>query len=200
LNTFTITDWCVTASRTYLIISLNSALSPFIFVVFHSDLVNCFGAHSCHLFADDLIVLIRAPLQRSFHALSQYLEIEGTKVYSKITKYSRLWKQPINVGKSVAQVSHSQVKISVVNVSMLGQKLEIANSFNYLGFTWKSKLSLKPTVDKYLKNIQKLLNKLKWLQAGRSLDKDVLRRCFFSYTFPYFAWAFPFFPLLPRSQ
>jgi hypothetical protein len=148
-----------------------SALSPFIFVVFHSDLVNCFGAHSGHLFADDLSVLIRAPLQRSLQTLTQYLEIEGTKICGKIAEYSNLWKQPINLGKSVAQVFYSQVKKPTISVSMLGQELKIVDSFKYLGFTWTNKLSLKPTVNNCLENIQKSLNKLKWLRSGRSLVK-----------------------------
>ena len=42
-----------------------SSLSPFLFVVYHCDLVKCFGAHPGHLFADDLCVLIRPPLQKS---------------------------------------------------------------------------------------------------------------------------------------
>ena len=54
-----------------------SSLSPFLFVVYHSDLVSILGAHSGHLFADDLSVLVRAPLQKSFPALVKYLELEG---------------------------------------------------------------------------------------------------------------------------
>jgi hypothetical protein len=176
-----------------------SSLSPFLFVVFHSDLVACFGAHPGHLFADDLSVLIRSPLQRSFKTLVQYLEVEGTNVCNKIAEYSVIWKQPINVGKCVAQVFYSQVKKPRVNASMLGQKLEMVNSFKYLGFTWTSKLSLKPTVNNCLDKIQKSLNKLKWLRSGRAHATDVLR-CFFSYIFPNIAWIFPFFPLLPLSQ
>ena len=40
-----------------------SSLSPFLFVIYHCDIVKCFGAHSGHLFADDLSVLVRSPLQ-----------------------------------------------------------------------------------------------------------------------------------------
>ena len=31
-----------------------SSLSPYLFIVYHSDLINCLGAHSGHFFADDL--------------------------------------------------------------------------------------------------------------------------------------------------
>jgi hypothetical protein len=83
---------------------------------------------------------------------------------------------------------------------MSGQKIAIVDSFKYLGFTWTSKLSLKPTVNRSLENIQRFLCKLKWLRRGKTLSKDVLRRCFFAYTFPHFAWIFPFFPFLPPTH
>ena len=177
-----------------------SSLSPYLFVVYHSDLVSCLGAHSGHLFADDLCVLIRAPLQKSFPALVKYLEQEGSRVSDRIADYSNRWKQPINVGKTVAQIFYSQVKQPTVEIYMLGQKLEVVNSFKYLGFTWTSKLSLKPTVNRCLENIQKSLGKLKWLRSGKTVSKSVLRKCFFAYTFPHFAWIFPFFPFLPKTQ
>jgi hypothetical protein len=145
-------------------------------------------------------VLIRAPLQKAFGPLVRYLEIEGTKVCERIAKYSETWKQSINVGKTVAQVFYSQVKKPEVDIFMQGQKLETVSSFKYLGFTWTSKLSLKPAVNRCLDNIHKSLSKLRWLRAGRTLSKEVLRRCFFAYTFPHFAWIFPFFPFLPCTQ
>jgi endonuclease/exonuclease/phosphatase (EEP) superfamily protein YafD len=177
-----------------------SSLSPYIFVVYHSDLVDCLGAHSGHLFADDLCVLIRAPIQKSFKSLVKYLEIEGSKVCDRIADYSNRWKQPINVGKTVAQLFYSQIRKPTVDIYMLGQKISIVDSFKYLGFTWTSKLSLKPTVNRSLQNIQRALGKLKWLRSGRILSKSVLRSCFFAYVFPHFAWIFPFFPFLPTTH
>ena len=109
-----------------------NSLSPFLFVVFHCDIVKFFGAHSRHLFPDDLCVLIRSPLHKSLKKLVQYLETEGAKVCSKIVQYSTLCKQPINYSKCVAQVFHSQFKRPIVNIHMAGQKLEIAKSFKNL--------------------------------------------------------------------
>ena len=40
-----------------------SSLSPYLFVVFHCDLVHRLGAHSGHVFADDLCVIIKPPLE-----------------------------------------------------------------------------------------------------------------------------------------
>jgi hypothetical protein len=39
-----------------------SSLSPYLFIVYHCDLVTCLGAHPSHIFADDLNVLITPPI------------------------------------------------------------------------------------------------------------------------------------------
>lgn len=85
-------------------------------------------------------------------------------------------------------------------MSMNGERIEFVQEFKYLGFTWTDKLSLKPTVDKCIGNIQKALAKLKWLKAAKSASSKVLRQCFFAFAFPHFAWVFPFYPLLPATQ
>ena len=83
---------------------------------------------------------------------------------------------------------------------MQDQRLELVKEFKYLGFTWTNKVSLKPTVDSILENIQKTFTKLRWMKGGKRLSKDVLRRCFFAYSFPFFAWIFPLYPVLPKTQ
>ena len=83
---------------------------------------------------------------------------------------------------------------------MDGQKLDLVNEFKYLGFTWTHKLSLKPTIDKTLENIQRTFTKLKWMKSGRTLSKDTLRRCFFAYSFPHFAWILLLYPILTKTQ
>ena len=62
-------------------------------------------------------------------------------------------------------------------------------TFKYLGFIWTNKVSLK-------KKIQSPLTKLRWLRSGNTISKEVLGKCFLTYTFPHFAWLFPFFPAL----
>jgi hypothetical protein len=86
------------------------------FGVYYSDSVVCVG---CHLFADDLYVLIRTPLQKSFPPLVEYVEVEGSKVCDRIADYSNRWKQPINVGKTVAQLFQSQIRKLTVDIYML---------------------------------------------------------------------------------
>jgi hypothetical protein len=184
----------------YIGLPQGSSLSPYLFVVFHCDLITCVGAHSSHVFADDLNVLIKPPIQRELSPMIDFLSQEGSRVCSKIAEYSKRWKQPINVSKTVAQLFYSQVKMPEVNITMNGQRIELVKEFKYLGFTWTSKLSLKPTVEKSLENIQRSFAKLRWLRGGKTVSKTVLRQCFFAYSFPHFAWLFPFYPFLPKTQ
>ena len=177
-----------------------SSLSPYLFIVFHCDLIKCIGAHSGHLFADDLCVIITPPISIRLAPMIEYLEQEGTRVCNRIFSYSKKWKQPINISKTVAQLFYTQIKKPIVNIEMKGEKIIVVNEFKYLGFTWTNKLSLKPTADRCISNIQKSFGKLKWLRSKQFISTKALRQCFFAYSFPHFAWIFPFFPLLPTSQ
>jgi hypothetical protein len=56
---------------------------------------------------------------------------------------------------------------------MESQRLKLVKEFKYLGFTWTSKMSLKPTIDETLENIQKTFCKLRWMKGGKALSKNV---------------------------
>ena len=57
-----------------------SSLSPYLFIVYHSDLIHCAGAHSGHIYADDLSILVKAPITRNLSAAIEFLEKDGSKV------------------------------------------------------------------------------------------------------------------------
>ena len=177
-----------------------SSLSPFIFIVFHADLVKCTGAFSTHLFADDLNTLIVPPVTKNLKEMLDFLNEKGTQISQEIFEYAVRWKQPVNVTKTVVQVFHSQVKKPQIDIKMNNCPLESVKLFKYLGFTWSDKMSLRPTVDKCLLNIQNSYSKLKWINRSNHISKQTLRTCFFAYSFPFFTWIFPFFPMLPQSQ
>ncbi len=121
-------------------------------------------------------------------------------VCKRIAEYARKWKQPTNVLKTVGQIFYSQIERPELNIYMEDHKLEIVNSFKYLGFTWTAKMSLKPTIDQCLDRVEKALMKLKWMKKGRKIDKPILRQCMFAYVFPHLAWIMPFYPLIPKTQ
>jgi len=177
-----------------------SALSPYIFIIYHADIVSCVEAFATHIFADDLSVLIVPPINRDLNKMVAFINWKGTQICQKLLDYSIRWKQPINVSKTVVQLFYTQVKPPIVEIYMGDKLLENVSSFKYLGFHWTNKLSLAPTVDQCLEKIQRSFIKLKWLKRNKHVTKDVLRICFFAYSFPFFAWLFPFFPMLPAGH
>ena len=97
-------------------------------------------------------------------------------------------------------IFHSQIQNPVVSVHMEGQKFDVVKEFKYLDFTWTGKTSLKPAIDRTLENVQTTCSKLKRMKGGKTLSKDVLKRCIFTYNFPYFSWIFFLYPILPKTQ
>jgi hypothetical protein len=181
-------------------LSQGSALSPYIFIIYHADIVSCVEAFSTHIFADDLSVLITPPVNKDIKKMLDFINKKGTQICQNLLEYSRRWRQPINTSKTVVQLFHNQVERPEVNIYMGEKLLENVRAFKYLGFHWTDKLSLAPTVNSCLEKIQKSYIKLKWLKRNRHITTEVLRTCFFSYSFPFFAWLFPFFPMLPMSH
>ncbi|CAF2142358.1 unnamed protein product [Rotaria magnacalcarata] len=159
---------------TYVGLPQGSSLSSYIFIVYHCDLVACVGAHSSHIFADDLNILISPLICREIKPMIKFLEEEGTKICNQIANYSKKWKQPVNVSETVAQIFHSQVPNPIINVFMNGKKLEVVKEFKYLGFAWTNKMSLKPTIDKTLENIQRTFNSY---DSSGEEDKDTAGNC-----------------------
>jgi hypothetical protein len=121
--------------NTYVGLPQGSSLSPYIFIVYHADLVNCTEAFSTHLFADDLSTLIVPPVQNDYNEMLNFIMTAGSRICQKIVDYSLRWKQPINVNKTVFQIFHTQVRVPQVQISMNKSPLEMVRIFKYLGFT-----------------------------------------------------------------
>jgi hypothetical protein len=132
-------------------------------------------------------VLIRAPIEKKLEPMMKFLEQEGTEVSNKLYVYAKMWKQPINIAKSVYQVFHTQVTLRPLSVLMNNIPLECVKDFKYLGYTWTSKLSMRKSVTNCLEKVQRSYTKLKWLKRNRVISTSVLRQCFFAYSFPFFA-------------
>ena len=186
--------------KTYVGLPQGSSLSPYIFIIYHSDILNNVKAFSSHLFADDLCTIITPPIQKDYQEMIKFINVAGSEVCQNLLEYAEKWKQPINISKTVVQTFHSQINRPIIEIKMNKNVLENVRVFKYLGFTWTDKISLKPTVDKCLEKIQKSYNKLKWLQRNKNISMQVLRTCFFAYSFPFFTWIFPFFLMLPSTQ
>ena len=66
-----------------------SSLNPYLFIGCHCDLIICIGAHSEHLFADGMSVLIGVSIMGSLSQMIGYLGKEGTQVNFKLLEYAK---------------------------------------------------------------------------------------------------------------
>ncbi len=57
----------------------SSSLSPYLLVVFHSDLITNTGAFPARTFADDLNVLVRAPVEKKLEPILQFSSKKALK-------------------------------------------------------------------------------------------------------------------------
>ena len=80
------------------------------------------------------------------------------------------------MSKTVAQFFYIQIKKTVVNIEMNEKKIELVNEFKFLGFTWSTKLSLKPIADRYIGKILKSLGKLRRQRTRRFISTKALRQ------------------------
>ena len=137
---------------------------------------------------------------KSLSRMMEYMGQEETRICHSLVEYSKKWKQPINVQKTVGQIFYTRIEQSKIELYMAEQCLKLVNKFKYLGFTWTSKLSLKSTIDQCLEKVKMATAKLKWMNKGKNISTSVFRQCLFAYVFPYLAWLFPLYPLIPRTQ
>jgi hypothetical protein len=165
------------------------------------DLVQCTGAFHAHIFADDLNVLIRAPIEKKLELMLQFFEKEDTKVCSRLFEYAHRWKQPIDMPNLPIKYSfYSQISLRPLTVTMSNIPLEYVHEFRYLANTWATKLSMRKSVTDCLNKVKRSYTKLKLLKPSRLITTDVLIQRFFAYSLPFFAWLFCLFPFLPDTQ
>jgi hypothetical protein len=60
-------------------LSQGSSLNPYIFIIYHSDIIQCTNACSTHIFAEDLCALIVSPIDKSLPKMVKYLEKKDQK-------------------------------------------------------------------------------------------------------------------------
>ena len=102
--------------HTYVGLPQDSSLSPYLFIIYHNDLVLCIHAHSGHIFTDDFKVLIYLPICQRIKLMIEFSEEERTKICNRIGNYFKRWKQPFNLSRTVVQVFHLQVQNPIVDI------------------------------------------------------------------------------------
>ena len=86
---------------------------------------------------------------KSLSPMMEHMGQEGIRICHNLVKYSKKWKQLINVQKTVGQLFSTQIELY-----MAEQCRKLVNKFKYLSVTRTSNLSLKPTIDQGLEKVK----------------------------------------------
>jgi hypothetical protein len=57
-----------------------NSLSPYIFIIYHSDIVHCTNTCSTHIFADNLYTRIVLPIEKSLPKMLDYINKKGSEI------------------------------------------------------------------------------------------------------------------------
>ena len=96
----------------------------------------------CHLFADDLAIVIYGALENKFSTNIDELEKQAGIAMNILEKYADDILVPVNICKTKALVVHNVVAPSYPTIKYWGIKIDFVKRFKYLGVNITTKLWL----------------------------------------------------------
>ncbi|KAG6451484.1 hypothetical protein O3G_MSEX007165 [Manduca sexta] len=172
-----------------------SALSPFLFSLYTSDIPSFEDAHLA-LFADDTAIYAshRNP-DKLVHILQSAADLFGA--------WCRRWRITINPAKSQAIVftRHTRVQAPLASIVMSGQAIPWTRKVKYLGVLLDQKLTFVPHVNAVRARAALAMSQLHWLiNKNSKLSTRNKIRIFTSCIRPIMTYASPAFAHIPPAR
>ncbi|CAF4750800.1 unnamed protein product [Rotaria socialis] len=146
----------------------------------------------CHLFADDLAIIISGALEKPFSKNIMELERQAVIAMKILEKFADDNLLPVNVQKTKALLVHDVVAPPYPKIKYKDVTIDFVKRFKYLGVEITTKLGWGIYISKRLKIIRKIYNALRILFYKIPLSFIHLRRkLFFAYALPHLIWLFP---------
>ena len=146
---------------------------------------------TCHLFADDLAIVITGALERRFSENIPLLEKQADIAMRALEKYAYDYILPVNVTKTKALLVHDVVAPPYPRVKYKGTDIEFVKRFKYLGVEITTKLGWGVYILNRLKKIRKIYNALRIIFVKIPISLiHIRRRLFFAFALPHFIWLF----------
>lgn len=105
----------------------------------------------CHLFADDLIIIIKGVLEMRLSANIKYLESQARVVLKSSETFSNNHILPVNVSKTKAIIVHSAVDVQKPVIKYKDVNIGYVTSFKCLGIEIGTKLGMGKNIEIRLK-------------------------------------------------
>ncbi|CAF3902858.1 unnamed protein product, partial [Rotaria sp. Silwood1] len=119
-----------------------SVLAALLFRLHIHFLISYFPQITCHLFADDLLMVINGALEKRLSVNVKYIQEQANKVLKSLEKFSDDHILPVNIKKTKAMLIHSAVNAEKLNIYYKDVKIEYVIKFKYLGVELGTKLGL----------------------------------------------------------
>lgn len=181
-----------------------SVLAATLFRLHIHFLPSFFNNLSCHLFADDLALVITGSLEKKFSINVNDIERKANKAMNTLKIYSTNMILPVNTSKTKALLVHNVVAPPYPKIKFNNCQIEIVDRFKYLGVDITTKLGWGIYIDKRLKKIRTVYNALRIIFRKLPLSQLITRRkLFFAFALPHFIWLFScwfFFSEIQQSK
>ena len=178
-----------------------SCIGPVLFILFHHDILNSVSnIHFKHLYADDMAVIVSPSPNWSsksiLNNLAQHIELSIENLYN----YALLWKQPLNLAKTVWMVFHRQISPKIPSVNCCNSVINQVTQFKYLGVVLDSRLSFDKHISLVKGKINKNLSIFKRLAKTRMLSEDIAYRLYNAFIRSHFQSLLNLFPVLSITK
>ena len=153
-----------------------------------------------NFYADDLACVVGGRIGEKYTIQCIDLEMKLKKLFDYLEFYAILAVQPINYGKTEWLWTARAVGKPKFEVVMGENKLQLVNSYRYLGYHVSSRLGWSKMISVYKLKIRQRVGILRNIHLYGTSSPKFRRILFDSYVRPLFNWLYSIFPLMTEAQ
>ena len=174
-------------------------IEPVIFIVYHYDILNSISLlYWKHLFADGFSVLISSSANWSSKILIPKLIKQIKEVFMSLISYSTMWKQPINLQKTLCVLFHRQVSPNTpLYINCNEHIICHSDKIKYLGTILDNRTSHLSYIES---KIRKNSTIFKYLASTKMLSETVSYHLYNAYIRSYYQSILNIYPMLSKSK
>ena len=168
-----------------------SVLAALLFRLHIHFLVPYFPQITCHLFADDLAIVIYGAIEKRLSDNIRYIQEQANMILKSLEKFSDNHILPVIIKKTKAMLVHSAMNVEKSDIYYENVKIEYVQKFKYLGVELGTKLGLGNYIDDRLKKVRNSYCALRKIYKTIPKDEIKIRRTLFcAFSLLHIIWLF----------
>jgi hypothetical protein len=178
-----------------------SVLAALLFRLHIFFLPSYFPQFTCHLFADDLTILVKGTIERRLSDNIKYVQDQATTALKSLEKFADDHLLPVNVKKTKGMMVHNAVAVDKPEIFYKNDKIEYVKTFKFLGIEIGTKLGLGKHIQDRLKKVKTSYTALR--KIYKSIPKNeikIRKRLFCAFSLPHLIWLFSTWFMFTEKQ